>query len=260
MGEKKLNIVSVKNVQIGTGIPKVIIPLMAATTHELKIEIQEVKKENPDMVEWRADALIEGDKLETVIHVLSEIKEALGEIPLLFTFRSYKEGGQKETSSSYYMNLLTAVIESKYPDLVDIELFIGSSIVKRLVKKAKEQQIMVIMSNHDFQATPANEEIINRLVTMQEAGADILKIAVMPTCIMDVLRLLAVAETMKTTYAKQPFITIAMGQMGLLSRIAGEMVGSAATFGSGKQASAPGQIEAEELKYLLGRLHYHSKN
>ncbi|WBX78694.1 type I 3-dehydroquinate dehydratase [Virgibacillus salarius] len=252
-----MNIVSVKDILIGKGIPKVIIPLMGVNLHELKSELNEVKKENPDIIEWRVDALKEAESIEAVIYVLSELHKEMDGIPLLFTFRSYKEGGMKNLNTSVYINLLSTAIESGYLDLIDLELFTGTIEIKRLVEKAKRNQVIVIMSNHDFEGTPTNEEMTNRLISMENAGADIVKIAVMPNSISDVLRLLTVAETIKTT-AKQPYITIAMGKKGILSRIAGEFVGSAATFGSGKHASALGQIAAEELKYLMERLHYHS--
>ena len=39
------------------------------------------------------------------------------------------------------------------------------------------------MSNHDFHKTPAKDEIIYRLRRMQELGADIPKIALMPPAV-----------------------------------------------------------------------------
>ena len=48
-----------------------------------------------------------------------------------------------------------------------------------------------------------------------------------------------------------PMITISMGQLGLLSRLTGQIFGSCITFASMGEASAPGQIDAEELKEAL---------
>jgi 3-dehydroquinate dehydratase I len=252
--EINLNVVTVNGVSIGKGIPKVIIPLMGTTLEELKLEIATVKQEQPDIIEWRVDALNEANNIHAVLHALSEIKPLLEEVPLLFTFRSFKEGGEKKTTLEFYDKLLQKVIESNNIDLIDIELFTGGN-VQTLVQKAKKHHISVLLSNHDFKTTPSTDEMLSRLLAMQNAGADITKLAVMPNNMGDVLRLLTVAEMMKTLHATQPFITIAMGPLGVLSRIAGEFVGSAASFGSGKQASAPGQITAAELKYILKKIH-----
>ena len=54
----------------------------------------------------------------------------------------------------------------------------------------------MVVSNHDFEKTPSKEEIVARLQKMQELGADLPKIAVMPQCKKDVLTLLAATEEM----------------------------------------------------------------
>ena len=70
------------------------------------------------------------------------------------------------------------------------------------------------MSNHDFHKTPAQEDIIYRLRRMQDLGADLPKIAVMPQSPQDVLTLLAATLTMKEKYATRPLITMSMGKSG----------------------------------------------
>ena len=133
-------------------------------------------------------------------------------------------------------------------DLVDVELFTGEKYVKELVEKAEANGVYVIMSNHDFEKTPSKEEIITRLCKMQELGAHIPKIAVMPNSVEDVITLLEATNTMKTDYADRPIITMSMGGTGLISRLAGESFGSSATFGAGNQVSAPGQIPVVRIK------------
>ena len=90
---------------------------------------------------------------------------------------------------------------------------------------------------------------------MQDLGADILKIAVMPNDKKDVLKLLAATEEMANEYADRPIITMSMAGTGVISRLCGEVFGSAVTFGSAKKASAPGQIDVEDLNQVLNLLH-----
>lgn len=243
--------ITIKNVTIGEGTPKIIVPLMSTTEENLLQEVEAVKSLKPDIIEWRVDVYEDVENLDLVSEMASKLRSALPDTLLLYTFRSHKEGGNKEITAQYYFELLHTVIKSKNVDLVDVELFFEESDVKATVKLAEENGVYVIMCNHDFHKTPAKEEIIYRLRKMQEYGAHIPKIAVMPQSVDDLLVLLDATNTMKTKYADRPFITMSMSGTGLVSRLAGEIFGSACTFGAGNEASAPGQIPVEQLRNVL---------
>ena len=140
-------------------------------------------------------------------------------------------------------------------DLIDVELSAGEETVEALIKTAHTFGVKVVVSNHDFEKTPSKEEIVARLQKMQDFGADLPKIAVMPQCRKDVLTLLAATEEMAGTYADRPIITMSMAKDGVISRICGEVFGSALTFGTAGKASAPGQIEVERLREVLEIFH-----
>ena len=110
----------------------------------------------------------------------------------------------------------------------------------------------MIISNHDFASTPSEKELINRLNKMQELGADIAKIAMMPKNMSDVYRVMAVTSDINLDI---PVISMSMGKMGMISRIAGELYGSSVTFGCAHAASAPGQLNASDLSDILGIIH-----
>lgn len=90
---------------------------------------------------------------------------------------------------------------------------------------------------------------------MKKLGADVAKLACMPQSAKDVLTLLSATEHVKSQYPDEPLITMSMGKLGAVSRISGEIFGSCLTFGSAKQASAPGQIEVTMLQKILKVLH-----
>ena len=170
-------------------------------------------------------------------------------------FRTSKEGGEKAIETGAYVELNQNAAKTGLIDLVDIEAFTGDEAVKAVVETAHANGVKVIASNHDFHKTPAKEKIVSRLRKMQDLGADIPKIAVMPQNKKDVLTLLAATEEMATNYADRPIITMSMAGLGSISRIACESFGSCLTFGSGAQASAPGQIGAEKLHQALQIVH-----
>ena len=140
-------------------------------------------------------------------------------------------------------------------DLIDVELSSGEETVKYLIKTAHTIGVKAVISNHDFEKTPSKEEIVKRLRKMQELGADLPKIAVMPQCKKDVLTLLTATEEMAHRYADRPIITMSMAKDGVVSRMCGEVFGSALTFGTAGQTSAPGQIEVGKLREVLEIFH-----
>ena len=142
-------------------------------------------------------------------------------------------------------------------DIIDLEIYHDLERAKNVISMLHEAGIKVIASHHDFDKTPTRSEIMNKLSKMKELDADILKIAVMPNEIGDVARLLKITGRTSINLEK-PLITVAMGQMGIVTRIAGESFGSDITFGTVGEASAPGQIHVDDLKIILETLHkYH---
>ena len=171
------------------------------------------------------------------------------------TFRTSKEGGEKAIEPEAYAELNIKAAQTGYVDLIDVEIFTGDEIVKKIINGAHAAGVRVVASNHDFNGTPAKADIIYRLRKMQDMNADIPKIAVMPKNKKDVLTLLAATEEMATDYADRPIITMSMAGTGVISRICGEVFGSSMTFGAAKKASAPGQMGVNDLNTVLGLLH-----
>ena len=244
--------IEVRNLVIGDGIPKICVPIVAKNRIEIKVALKEMKNQDFDMVEWRADFFDEYNQPEKVEEMLGIIREELGEIPVLFTFRTRKEGGYRElTSIEEYIHMNNEVITGGLADLVDVETAMGDDVAFILIEAAHNSGVKVIASNHDFSGTPKKEEMLMRLCKMQELEADIVKLAVMPQCERDVLSLMDTTLTMLELHDVTPVVTMAMGEIGLLSRVSGSLFGSAITFGSIGEASAPGQIPAEKLRGVL---------
>lgn len=247
--------VSVKNVVLGEGMPKICIPIMGKTLADLKTEIEGLAGLDYDVIEWRMDHFNEIMDHEKAVEAAALVYSLLKETPVLATFRTANEGGEKAIEKSDYVALNKAIIASGNCDLIDVECFTGEEEVKAIVDFAHENDVFVVMSNHDFDKTPSYDEIISRLKLMQERNADIPKIALMPTCKSDVLTVLQATLDMYEKYADRPIITMSMASDGVISRLAGEVFGSALTFGAAKAASSPGQINVKDLKSVLTILH-----
>lgn len=177
-----MNTVKVRNIEIGAGIPKICVPIVGVTKEEIIAEAKTFDSIPVDVVEWRVDWFENVFEFDKVEDVLKDLREALGETPILFTFRTSKEGGEKAIEPEPYKELNIQAAKSGYVDLVDVEVFTGDEIVKEIIENAHACGVKVVASNHDFDKTPEKDEIVRRLQKMQELNADIPKIAVMPTC------------------------------------------------------------------------------
>lgn len=245
----------IREVEFGAGIPKVCVPVVARTKKDILESAGQVLAKEPDCIELRIDWFEEVMDIHKVLDVLKELRNLIGNTILLFTFRTQEEGGKASISCEDYKKLCEKVCQSGYIDMIDVEAFIAEGMLDSISRTAHAQGVYVVASNHDFSKTPSEEEIVKRLQFMDENGADIPKIAVMPQNTRDVLTLLSATLRYRENGGKKPIITMSMGNNGVISRLAGEIFGSALTFAAVEQTSAPGQLAIEEVRQILDILH-----
>lgn len=250
-----MKVVKIKNLEIGKDNPKIVIPIVGRTKEEIINEVSQLKLEIFDMVEWRVDYFEHFFEFDKIEEILIKLREILLNIPILFTFRTDKEGGMKKIDTAKYELINRYVLDNKLIDIIDLELFVGNEVVKSLVKLAHDNNIKVLISNHDFEKTPNCDEIISRLKKMDDLGGDILKIAVMPKNKLDVLELMKATTIIQDSNVDKPIVSISMSNLGIISRFCGEIFGSALTFGTMKEISAPGQINLEDLNNIIKTIH-----
>lgn len=250
-----MEIIKVKNVKIGEDKPKIIVSIVERTKDKIIDKAMSFKNLKIDVVEWRADFYDDVFNRNELLDTLKQLRETIPDIPILFTLRSKREGGEKEISMNAYTELNKAVANSKNADLIDVEIFSGDEVAGENIKNVHDAGVLIVGSYHDFFKTPAKDEIVGMLRKMQDMGADIPKVAVMPANTDDVLTLLSATNEMYTRYADRPIITMAMSSLGVISRLSGEVFGSSMTFGAVGQVSAPGQIPVERLYTSLDILH-----
>ncbi len=240
--------VTVRGVAIGGPKPLICLPLMADSRADLHKQVEELMALGPDLLEWRADAYGNVTAVEELLVVLGELRLVIGNTPLIFTCRIDREGGLRPMPQGLRLALVTAVIASGDIDLVDIELCNEEDFIAVVRKSAKKFNCKLILSHHNFQETPGESFLVDKLLEAQEAGADIAKLAVMPKNYADVLILLAATNAARNGKLAIPLVTMSMGLEGKISRMAGGLFGSDITFASGSRASAPGQMHIDELR------------
>jgi len=163
--------------------------------------------------------------------------------------------GQISRHRDTRLDVITQAMATGLVDIVDVELCNDVDFIESIRYGAEQNGVKLILSSHDFEKTPEESVILERLVRAQDLGADIAKLAAMPNNYKDVLLLLNATLKARTDLLEIPMITISMGKQGLVSRLAGGLFGSDMTFAMGAVESAPGQIPIQELRQAMGVLY-----
>lgn len=232
----------VRDCHIGEGRPKVIVPIVETTESKILERAFEFSRLRIDCVEWRVDWFEQCKDAYSIVSCLQKLRVALNGKLLLVTFRTKDEGGEVSLTHSEYLSFINTVINADCVDLIDIEFFTAGNDIRKLIDNAHSSGVLIVCSSHDFQRTPDENELVTRMIRMRQVGADLPKVAVMPHNDIDVLTLLSATVIMRNKHPETPIITISMGKLGIASRLCGGTFGSAMTFASAGESSAPGQV------------------
>lgn len=238
----------------GGRVPAICAPLVARTPDELAVEAAAVVARQPDLLEWRVDFFAPLADTATVLAAGAQLRRTAGPIPILFTRRSEREGGQRiALAEPQVLALYEAVAAAGLVDLLDVEMNSAPADIERMRALCTRHGLPLVLSFHDFQRTPSGDELQARFAQAHRLGADVAKVAVMPQSMEDVHRLLG--ATLQASQALPiPVISMAMGGLGAVSRVCGGVFGSALTFAVGAAPSAPGQMPIDDVRAALAVL------
>ncbi len=253
-GGERRKPLEIKGIRFGGGRPVVCVPVVARERADVVGKIRELVSKKVQMIEWRADCFGRIDDPEEVRGLLAEIRPLTSETVMLFTIRSEHQGGCARLDEKALLRLDEIAAKSGSMDLVDLEYF-ELERPDREIRRLQKTGMCVIASHHDFSGTP--EDVILHKVMEQlcQSGADLAKLAVMPHSAEDLVRLLRLTVDTGRNFPDLPLLAVAMGGIGIPSRLAGEIFGSCITFGADGENSAPGQIRADKLGEFLDLIH-----
>ena len=237
--------VQVKSIELDGKHPRICVPLTGTTNEEIIKQALAAETSDAEIIEWRADYYKKVDSLSDVLDVLSHVRTTLKSKVFLFTFRTIEEGGQISFTLTQYKHLCLGVAESGLIDMIDIELEKAEFLGRNFIQKIKEHQVKLVLSSHDFDKTPEDAVLILKIGIMNQFGADIGKLAMMPHNVQDVLRLMGIINKARG-FNQLPLAVMSMGNLGKIS-----LIDSVMTFAALDQASAPGQIPVERMKDYL---------
>jgi len=231
--------------------PLICTPLVGKTREAVLAELAAVLAKQPDIIEWRADFFESVGSTEEVVATANSLKKSAGNIPIIFTIRSIREGGQPiALTDRQAIELDAAICKQTGIEYVDCELSNKPEDIEYLRQEAHANHTKIIASFHNFDHTPERELLYQKFTEAESYGLDVAKVAVMPKTLEDVLTLLSVTLEAKARL-KIPLITMSMGGYGAVTRMIGGVFGSSLTFAVGQSSSAPGQVPIEDLRTVL---------
>lgn len=229
--------------------PAVCAPLVAREPGELAAEARAVAAPAPDLLEWRVDFFSAIADTQAVLAAARELRAAAN-LPILFTRRSSMEGGQPiALDEAQVLALYAQVAASGCVDLLDFEMDRDRAHVDAVIALG----LPVVLSFHDFDATPSRMDLVARFRKAAQLGGAVAKVAVMPRSMQDVVTVLD-ATWQASQELAIPVVSMAMGPLGAVTRMCGGAFGSAMTFAVGQSASAPGQMPIADVKAAIAML------
>ncbi|MDO5025295.1 MAG: type I 3-dehydroquinate dehydratase [Trueperella sp.] len=233
-------------------------PVMDTTVQSVVESAQAAVAAGADVIEWRIDYLVAlhpKDSFSLVgAEILAELLTAV-DVPLLLTIRTSEQGGQLRVKTARYGLLVAEIFDTLRqnqadPERIGIDFEFWFPEVEYLVARANEAGYTAVVSHHDWEETPDSEILQLLFAEILELPGAVAKVAVTAQHEDDVDRLFAVTEQVVAETGRS-VIALAMGEIGVRSRLVGHLHGSVATFAAGKTASAPGQLSVAEMREEL---------
>ena len=157
---------------------------------------------------------------------------------------------------SLSFNRLCAAIEAG-AEYIDTELEYPDDLQLQLRNRARSAGTKLIVSWHNFSATPPLKQLLEVYRSCAEKGADVVKIVTTANSLIDATRTMrlyrSVARLPRKRDNRPPMAAFAMGSAGKFTRYLSLKLGSplSYTYPDGAKATAPGQYSESQLAALL---------
>src|SRR5690348_10515851 len=131
----------------GGRLPAVCAPLVGRTRALLAAEAAAVAAKAPDLLEWRVDFFEPIADMREVLAAAADLRAASGGIPILFTRRCQREGGQPiALTEPQVLALYEAVAASGCVQLLDFEMGNAPADVARVRALARRHALPLVLS------------------------------------------------------------------------------------------------------------------
>jgi 3-dehydroquinate dehydratase/shikimate dehydrogenase len=214
---------------------------MAATPAEMIEKAAAAVKDVP-FLEFRLDYLpAPADALPALRAFLDAHTAAVA----IATCRRAENGGHYKGNIAAEIDILAQAAQAGC-HILDLEVESAQALKPAALQKLRATGAALLISHHDFTATPDLDAIYARILAFQP---DFIKIVPTANSLADNITLLRFLEKASDNPSGIGVVGIAMGGAGVISRVLGLRAGGAFTFAAAAQGeeTGPGQIDARTL-------------
>ncbi len=220
--------------------PAVCGSVIGSNIKTMRAGIAKAIKQGADLIELRIDGLRNPSGWEKLLRIKT---------PVILTNRPKREGGKFEGEEEKRVEFLLEGI-TRGVACIDLEFSTPERLREETIARAKEANVSVLMSHHDFSSTPSVDVLMSIADRLAKSKCDLVKIATFAERVSDALRVLDFLTQVQDVVAV-PVIAFAMGDAGRLSRIAAPLLGSPITYAAADKATASGQLDVQTTKRLM---------
>jgi 3-dehydroquinate dehydratase-1 len=220
-------------------LAKICASLAAENASDLAAQAKNAFDLGADFIEARLDFIAPE-------HVM-QAADGIDKDRAVFTLRSKNQGGRFSGTEEERVKLLRKLAE-KRPMLVDVELETLQA-NDNLADYLELASIPTLVSWHDFEKTPPNDEIAD-IITEMRLYSNYVKVVTTAKSVEDSVRLMSLYEN---SLGLHPII-FAMGEAGVVTRVLCALYGAPYTYAALEKAVAPGQLTIAQMKQLFGSI------
>src|ERR1700730_16149770 len=220
-------------------LPKICIALGLPDVPRLLEQAQREAEAGENFLEFRLDHL--PDPVQGA-HAIAQFLESYPNCTILATCRRHQNHGKFNGSIEEQLAVLDLAVKNG-AHAIDVEIETAEVAQERLSQFRGRTQ--VIVSYHNYEATPPMDTVINRLM---KVPADVYKVVTTARKPSDNLRVLAVAKALP----KQRLVVLAMGELGFPTRVLSPVFGAVFSYAAPicAEGTAAGQVSARFLRHL----------
>ncbi len=222
----------------------VCVPVRAKSYSELNKQARAASK-SADMVEIWVDRLPLSLSAEQIMRVCNA--------PLIIVNKDKKEKGGWNKGEVERIERLKEFVRAG-ADFVDVDQGTTPELIKQLIKakKTAKSKTSIMISWHNFKNTPSETVLMQKYKKAVALDADVVKIATFARQKEDNLKLFELNKKVQKLKKRKPLTFMAMGQKGVLSRMAAPLLGSYLCFAAlnKNSKSAPGQLTIDDYKRI----------
>lgn len=220
-------------------LPRICIALGLPDLTRLLEHARREAESGETFLEFRLDYL---DSPERGAEAIRGFLEQFPECTILATCRRHQNHGKFNGSIEEQLRILDIAINAG-AQAVDLEIETAELVAEKL--SPFRGRALIVISYHNFEATPPLEPILSRLTAIPADGYKLVTTARKPT---DYGRILTLAKA----HPRTPLIVLAMGELGFPTRVLSAAFGGMYTYAAPMlvQGTAAGQVSARQLRHL----------